>query len=230
MISRGALEDDVYEAILEKLLNGHYEMGQRIDINELKEEFEVSSTPVLIALRRLVYGGMLTDSIRNKGYRVPVYTHEDFIETQVALNIMILVAFERICLMEDIDSLLEHFEKLCADTLEARDSGDYKRYMQEDEIFHNEVVRCLNNSLMLKMHRDLRNQCNCMLRYYSPEFIKSTNLVGSELHVVFCECLRTRNHSKIYKLIMKLNSETDKALDKAVDKNWSEASEAVKIM
>lgn len=203
MIIRNNLEDEVYEAIITRLINGYYQEGQRIDINELKKELGVSATPVLNALRRLVHAQLLVAPPRSKGYYVPSYSREDFEESKVALNMMSLVAFEKICLLDNVEKQVAKLELFAEKTLKARDSGDYFKYIRADHEFHLEIIRCLNSGLLLNIYRNLSNQYLCMIHRFLPDAVGDTSVVDVDMHFIFCECLRTRNHERIYSETMR---------------------------
>lgn len=68
-ISRRALRDQVYDRILELLLSGEIEAGERLSIDTMARELAVSPTPVREALVQLERTGLVTrEALR--GYRV----------------------------------------------------------------------------------------------------------------------------------------------------------------
>jgi DNA-binding GntR family transcriptional regulator len=66
----------IYELIKKRLLEGAYAAGERIDIEALRAEFDVSRQPVMEAMRRLASEG-LVEIVPQVGCRVPVYTASD---------------------------------------------------------------------------------------------------------------------------------------------------------
>lgn len=66
----------IYELIKKRLLEGGYAAGERIDIEALRAEFDVSRQPVMEAMRRLASEG-LVEIVPQVGCRVPVYTGSD---------------------------------------------------------------------------------------------------------------------------------------------------------
>jgi DNA-binding GntR family transcriptional regulator len=59
-IGRVVLGDQVYEAIKERILDQAYAPGEKLNIDRLVREFEVSSTPIREALTRLVAEGLVS--------------------------------------------------------------------------------------------------------------------------------------------------------------------------
>ena len=59
----------VYEMLKERLLEGTYQAGERLSVETLKTEFEVSKQPVMEALHRLAADG-LVEIVPQVGCRV----------------------------------------------------------------------------------------------------------------------------------------------------------------
>ncbi|MCA1005735.1 GntR family transcriptional regulator [Rhodococcus hoagii] len=66
----------IYGYLKERLLDGVYECGSKLNINEIREEFGTSRHPVLDAMRMLDNDG-LVEVLPQVGCRVKVYTPED---------------------------------------------------------------------------------------------------------------------------------------------------------
>ncbi|HEV7931393.1 MAG TPA: GntR family transcriptional regulator [Actinomadura sp.] len=62
----------IYDLIKERLLGGGYQAGERLAVESLKAEFEVSKQPIMDGLRRLATDG-LVEIIPQVGCHVPVY-------------------------------------------------------------------------------------------------------------------------------------------------------------
>ena len=54
---KNSLDEILYEHIVESLINGDYEMGQNLTLDELAHRFEVSRTPVVQAVKLLANDG-----------------------------------------------------------------------------------------------------------------------------------------------------------------------------
>lgn len=69
LAERRGLRDDVYESVLELLLNGEVPAGSRLSIEKIARHLRVSPTPVREALVQLERTGLVTREAL-KGYRV----------------------------------------------------------------------------------------------------------------------------------------------------------------
>jgi len=63
------LSNKIYNIIKDRITNLELKLGQRININELAEEFEVSQTPIRDVLNKLEKDGLIT-IIPRRGYHV----------------------------------------------------------------------------------------------------------------------------------------------------------------
>jgi DNA-binding GntR family transcriptional regulator len=69
----------VYDQLKDRLLDGAYAAGQRLQVEGLRNEFGVSKQPIMEAMRRLASDG-LVEIIPQVGCRVPVYGPTDVID------------------------------------------------------------------------------------------------------------------------------------------------------
>lgn len=63
------LVDQIYHLLKEKIVNHEVKMGQRLYLDELAQEFNVSQTPVREVINRLMKDGLITN-IPRRGYFV----------------------------------------------------------------------------------------------------------------------------------------------------------------
>jgi DNA-binding GntR family transcriptional regulator len=66
----------VLDELKERLLSGHYPVGSRISIEEVKAEFGVSKQPVMDAMRRLEATGIV-EIVPQSGCRVAHYSVQE---------------------------------------------------------------------------------------------------------------------------------------------------------
>lgn len=69
----GRLGSLVYDTLKERVLDGAYAAGERISLEELKREFEVSKQPVMDAMRQLAATGLI-EIVPQVGCRIPRYS------------------------------------------------------------------------------------------------------------------------------------------------------------
>ncbi|KRN47426.1 hypothetical protein IV49_GL001555 [Kandleria vitulina DSM 20405] len=103
----GSLGTQIFELLRDRILNGDYERGDKLNELSLAKELNISRTPIREALKQLELEG-LAESIPNKGVYVKGFSPrdiDDMFEIRIQLeSLAIKLAIER---MDDI-----HFAKI----------------------------------------------------------------------------------------------------------------------
>ena len=139
-----SLVDQIYSALRDKIIEVSMEPGTKIDVQQLVEEFDVSETPVRVALAKLTHEG-LVKLLPRRGYFVIKLTKKDLKEI-----------YDLRILLESyaIDTAIEKMDptklkKIYRDFERLRETNNSKRREKEslkiDEGFHLEIVRNCDN-------------------------------------------------------------------------------------
>lgn len=167
VVARRALRDGVYDAILEKLLDGSAPPGSSLGIDSLARELAVSPTPVREALVQLEHTGLVS-RVALKGYRVaPPMTPEQLEELFDMRTILEVAAVERAAGRSD-DLLPElrvaHAQHVLAahKVREVRGAGetppdfaDLREYFAADWEFHLTIIRAAGNRFLTQSAESL---------------------------------------------------------------------------
>ncbi|GHB48501.1 GntR family transcriptional regulator [Streptomyces viridiviolaceus] len=160
VVPRRALRDGVYDAILEKLLDGSAPPGSSLGIDSLARELEVSPTPVREALVQLEHTGLVTRTAL-KGYRVaPPLSPEQLAELFDMRGILEVAAVERA--VAHTDDLLPELRaaharhvlaahrvrKLRGAEGQPTDFADLREYFAADWEFHLTIIRAAGNRFL----------------------------------------------------------------------------------
>lgn len=160
VVPRRVLRDGVYDAILEKLLDGSTPPGSSLGIDSLARELEVSPTPVREALVQLEHTGLVS-RVALKGYRVaPPLSSEQLAELFDMRGILEIAAVERaVSQAEDLVPELRaaHAQHvLCAHRVRKlrgtggrpTDFADLREYFAADWEFHLTIMRAAGNRFL----------------------------------------------------------------------------------
>jgi len=139
-----SLVDQIYSALKDRIIEVSMEPGTKIDIQQLIEEFDVSETPVRVALAKLTHEG-LVKLLPRRGYFIIKLTKKDLKEI-----------YDLRILLESyaIDTAIEKMDptklkKIYRDFERLRGTNNSKRRKKEslkiDEGFHLEIVRNCDN-------------------------------------------------------------------------------------
>jgi DNA-binding GntR family transcriptional regulator len=171
-IGRVVLGDQVYEAIKERILDQAYAPGEKLNIDGLVREFEVSSTPIREALTRLVAEGLVsaspfvgfaTAALPDHQYYEDLYVFRCLIEPWAAAE-----AARRQLKPEILKSLREAVNAMMADP-PSREYRSHRAFTEADDCFHKTIVAAAGNSVALKSFEDLHFHLHISRLYISRE-------------------------------------------------------------
>ncbi len=161
------LREHVKEAIMERILSGEYEPGQRLVETRLAREFETSQVPVREALRELE-SLRFVESEPFRGARVREVSHEELVEIYPVRSAIeeVAVRLATIALDGDVRELERHLgamERAAAD-------GDRHEQVRSDVAFHETIVDACGNSILGEVWRSLRIEGRTMITTLSIGF------------------------------------------------------------
>ncbi|MGP3774942.1 GntR family transcriptional regulator [Streptomyces sp. SDT5-1] len=167
LVARRALRDGVYDAILEKLLDGSTPPGSSLGIDSLARELGVSPTPVREALVQMEHTG-LVNRVALKGYKVaPPLSPEQVTELFDARIMLELGAVERaVAHADDLVPELQaaharhvlaahRVRKLRGGDATTTDNSDLREYFAADWAFHLLIIQAAQNRFMAQMAESL---------------------------------------------------------------------------
>ncbi|MDT0301932.1 GntR family transcriptional regulator [Streptomonospora wellingtoniae] len=145
-LSRNPLREQIRHMLVEGLLSGRWQPGERIVERRVATEFNVSQAPVREALRELE-NLRLIESVPNKGARVRDFGVADMAEIYPVRAGLELVAAELASprLAADPRPLEREVEALRRATAD----GDVEEQIKHSVEFHREIVRAADNSVLL---------------------------------------------------------------------------------
>ncbi|MBT2384193.1 GntR family transcriptional regulator [Streptomyces sp. ISL-11] len=163
-----SLREQIREHILEGIVGGRWQPGERIVERRIATELAVSQTPVREALRELE-SLRLIESSPNKGVRVRELTATDLKESYPVRAGLEQVAAELAApaLAEDVSALEPEVTALYA----ADRAGDGEAQARHTVAFHREIVKAAGNAVLLHTWESLGIEVWTALsiRWLSPE-------------------------------------------------------------
>jgi len=163
-----SLRDQIREHILEGIVSGRWEPGERIVERRIAVELQVSQTPVREALRELETLRLI-ESAPNKGVRVRGLTAADLKESYPVRAGLEQVAAELAAqrLAEDPSALEREVAALRA----ADRAFDDEAQVRHTVAFHHELVRAAGNAVLLHTWESLGIEVwtTLSIRWLSPE-------------------------------------------------------------
>ncbi|MFC4564459.1 GntR family transcriptional regulator [Nocardiopsis mangrovi] len=145
-LARNPLREQIRRVLVDGLLSGRWQPGERIVERRIAAELNVSQAPVREALRELETLRLI-ESVPNKGARVRAFGVADMAEIYPVRAGLELVAAELAApgLAEDPRPLEREVDALKRATAE----GDVEEQIKHSVEFHREIVRAARNSVLL---------------------------------------------------------------------------------
>lgn len=140
---RQKLGDEIADSLRQEILAGRYESGQRIPLDALAQELDVSSMPVREALITLSNEG-LVDVEPRRGFRARPLTQDDLddlFEVQAALTGILAARAAEVATEEDIDALRAIHGKLEALSSKSLTKGTLREAARLNAEFHRYIAK-----------------------------------------------------------------------------------------
>ena len=162
-IARSVLREQVREKILQRILDGDYELGQRIVESRLMREYGVSQAPIREALRDLE-AMRFVESEAHRGVRVRTISPKELGEmypVRAALEEVAGRAAAPVITDETLDLLDAEIEAMRS----AAAQGDLHGQLVHDARFHELIFEAAGNSLLLEVWRSLHAEIRALITY-----------------------------------------------------------------
>jgi DNA-binding GntR family transcriptional regulator len=164
-VSRTILRDQIKDVLLQRILDGVYQPGDRIVEIRVAEEFGVSQAPVREALRELqILRLVVSEPFR--GARVKEVRPEEITEAYP-----VRAALEEVAARAAAPRLAGHVESLVAEVHAMRGAAadrDLHRFVRHDVGFHRLFVHASANRILIEvwetLHVDLRTRLTLIQR------------------------------------------------------------------
>jgi DNA-binding GntR family transcriptional regulator len=158
--TRLLLREHIREMILERILTGVYEPGERLVETRLAREFETSQVPVREALRELEVLRFV-ESEPFRGARVRAVSRAEMVEIFPVRSAIeeVAVRFATVQLDGDVEELEQHLgamEQAAAD-------GDRHAQVSADVEFHRVIIEASGNSILGDVWLSLRVEGRTMI-------------------------------------------------------------------
>ena len=145
------ISEQVYDYVIEKIMNGELTPGQKITETDLLQELDISRTPIRDAFLQLVSDGVLVSAPR-KGYFVREYDEETaMLDWKIIARLDIYAAELAINALTESD--YDIMQNLIGEMDAAIDAGDTMRYNDIQHQFHDVYLnKCGNRRLVELLH------------------------------------------------------------------------------
>ena len=158
--TRLLLREHIKEVILERILTGVYEPGERLVETRLAKEFETSQVPVREALRELEVLRFV-ESEPFRGARVRAVSRAEMVEIFPVRSAIEEVAVR--LATQQLDGDVEELEQHLGAMEKAAAEGDRHEQVISDVAFHRTIVEASGNSILGDVWLSLRVEGRTMI-------------------------------------------------------------------
>ena len=149
LTGESSLASEVTEVLRDRIINGEYEMGEKLIENKIASDLKVSRTPVRDAFRQLIKE-QLVEYIPNKGCFAKGFSQKDMSDIYAVRSevekLAITWAIENAD-REKINALREHLELMSFYT----ENNLYEKLLAANEIFHNMIYQMSGSRFIVQV-------------------------------------------------------------------------------
>lgn len=193
-VIRRSLVDQVYTFIVKKIQYGELKPGDRINIEELAKEFDVSRTPMREAISRLAQNGFV-EMRHNAGPRVAVFSidkvRELCIANAVIMDGMSYLTFDS----EGSEPILDHaageLQSILEHQKETYESGNIDLFYEYSIRFHEVIIQMCPNSVLREYAMNSQIQLDAFVLSYQHD--NEMRKISIEDHEKILTHLRAHN-------------------------------------
>ncbi|MCX5196008.1 GntR family transcriptional regulator [Streptomyces sp. NBC_00249] len=160
-VTRNTLRQQIADALRDEVLAGRLPPGTEFTVKQIAEQYEVSATPVREALVDLSAQGLL-ESVQHRGFRVRVYTVDDFRGMIEARTLILDGIFRRLVergVSPEAGELLVSVRRRAEEARRATRSGSLEVLIGYDLRFWRELSGLVGNTYISEFLHRIRVQC-----------------------------------------------------------------------
>ncbi len=166
VLNRTALHEQICEAIRERILDGEYKPGERLNIDQLARAMNVSSTPVREALARLI-SERLVSFQPNKGYRVTPPPDAGWLADLFDVRMLLEPYAARVGAGRRDAAVLARLEELQGQIaqLDPEDPRSCQLFVRLNQAFHTIIIDSAGNRALSEQYTTLSYHAQIALVY-----------------------------------------------------------------
>lgn len=192
------LDELVYEKLLRSIFEGNFRSGEIISIERLCEQYEISRTPVIQAIKRL-YSDGIVDMTPTGKFLFPM-VDDEIVHNMLDVRLRFeMLSAEQICEKISAEEYIQIFQ--CAEDC-AKYQAEGNSYMASitDMEFHRRMVAGVGNPYWVALFQRVQNQC-LSINYLNLNGESVVSPVAISHHKLMCDALRNKDKQELVKVI-----------------------------
>ena len=210
-LSKKYLSEKVASVIRERIYALEFSPGERLIVDTLAQEMDVSMTPIREGLKELVSQGLVTYD--GKSYSIMRPTAEEILnlnDIRAYLEQLSARRAAEFMTKETVDKLLSEHKEY--ERIEHFD--DWKQLIHMDQQFHRAITETANNARLQTMLETIQDQCWLIRHWiFAESYTHKTAKDTIEEHIEILEAIKDRDSEKAEQLMrehMKRSEEREK--------------------
>lgn len=206
-IVRSGLTDQIYEALVDHVLDLSYAPGERLVIDQIAREMGVSPTPVRDALTRMAGEGFI-EATPFRGFTVLPVPSADEIQESFEARTVVETAAIRLACARRTDAQVEELRRIqqgIATQLVGRPSKTYAPFDRLNRRFHEIFVGASGNRFLLDAHRAIDHDARMARTMYGRDVPDLSNIIAE--HDAIIEAFAARDADRAASAITRHNTE-----------------------
>lgn len=155
-VSRVTIKEQVYNVIKHKILHQQYQLGEKINIDALAVELQVSNSPIREALMLLARDGLIV-TIPNNGARVISFTEESFVEIAQTICAMLRGGYLLCVESGKTGEIVQQMERHITLQHNALDSHNFHELVQQSILFDKSIISASQNKYFLSIYERIED-------------------------------------------------------------------------
>lgn len=159
-----SLKAQVYEIIRQKILHQEYALGEKINIDTLAEELNISNSPIREALMMLTQDGLI-DMVPNNGAKVISFSEEGFHEIASSIYVVLFGAYDLCVKLNVLDIVVAEMEQHLQKQKQYYAAGNIPESVKYALLFDKCIVKATKNNYLLSIYERMEDIFYLMALY-----------------------------------------------------------------
>lgn len=170
-VSRTTIKEQVYNVIKHKILHQQYQLGEKINIDALAVELQVSNSPIREALMLLARDGLIV-TIPNNGARVISFTEESFVEIAQTICAMLRGGYLLCVESGKTGEIVQQMERHITLQHNALDSHNFHELVQQSILFDKSIISASQNKYFLSIYERIEDVFYLMILHNNQQGLR----------------------------------------------------------
>lgn len=189
-IIKATLGDQIYTILRDDIINQRIKCGEKLTLKSLQERFEISSTPIREAIKRLSQEGLM-EHLTNVGARVIEIDAKDIREIYDFCSVLDTAALKMAMSSEKVDELIQELENCIKSQEASLDNNNIAGFKLHSDNFHDILYKYADNSRLYNACKNIRSQLTILTNIYQ-NFTNAETVVLNE-HKKILETIKTKD-------------------------------------